>query len=145
MEVDHWINGLPPGGGIMPWIILLALAAAAASPPARAIFRRAGRVADSLAKRPARAVLALAGFSFLISAAISLLVRFPEPAVHDEFSYVLAGDTFARGRLTNPKHPLWEFFETIYVLHDPTYQSKYPPAQGLTLAIGIALFDEPIV
>src|SRR5207237_7470654 len=51
----------------------------------------------------------------------------------------------AHGRLSNQTHPLWEFFETIYVISHPTYQSKYPPAQGMALAMGIVLVSEPIV
>jgi hypothetical protein len=68
----------------------------------------------------------------------------PDPRIHDEFSYLLAADTFAHGKLTNPTPGLAEHFATYHVLLEPTYQSKYPPAQGLALALGSRLFGHAI-
>ena len=60
----------------------------------------------------------------------------PAPAILDEFSYLLAGDTYAHFSLTNPAHAAWQFLEFCHVNMLPTYMSKYPPAQGMALAVG---------
>jgi hypothetical protein len=81
----------------------------------------------------------------MILARIALLpvLPVPEPVYMDEFSYLLAGDTFAHGRAANPAPAHPEFFESPHVLVRPTYASKYPPGQGLVLALGERLAGHP--
>jgi hypothetical protein len=118
-------------------VFVACLAAASLAPPF--IERGIGAIENlgaRFAARRTRAIVAAGVAPILLR--IGLLKWFPPPipGVHDEFSYLLAADTFAHGRLTNPTPPLWVFFETFHVNMQPTYMSKYQPAQGAMLAIG---------
>jgi hypothetical protein len=91
------------------------------------------------------------GWAMLLLAVLPVALRLtllphhpvPVPEVYDEFSHLLAADTLRHFRLANPPHPLWRFFETQFVLQQPTYSSIYPLGQGLVLALGWSLFGHP--
>src|SRR5262245_28015212 len=104
------------------------------------LFRGWWAAFGGLAARRGLMVL-LCGVLTLLGCIAIDLIRGHEvlPEFHDEQAYVLAGDTFAHGRLTSPAHPLARSLDMFHVLQEPTYQARYPPGQGLFLALGMAI------
>jgi hypothetical protein len=110
-------------------LILAVLAAPGAEPAVRAFARRTRWAMAALAMLPIGLRLALLP-----------VAPAPAPRTPDDFSFALAGDTLAHFRLANPPHPMRRFFETNFVLQEPSYSSIYPPGQGMALAFGQLVF-----
>ena len=127
------------------WVLVAGLAIVLAFVPnrpegrlgsVRTAFRR-------LAERRGLAILLCGALPVLLRLALLPVYPIPFPSIHDEFSHLLMADTLAHGRLSNPTHPMWMHFESIHVIQQPTYNSMYPPAHGVFLAVGQVLFGEP--
>jgi hypothetical protein len=96
-----------------------------------------------LAQKRLLAVVSVGFSAVLLRLALLPLFPIPEPVIPDEFSYLLAANTFATGRLTNPTPAMWKHFESIQISMQPTYMSMYFPGQGMILAMGKVLFGHP--
>lgn len=95
---------------------------------------------------PAQRLARHTGWCMLLLAALPIALRLalvpqypiPTPNVSDDFSYLLLADTLRHFRLANPVHPLHQFFETYFVLQQPSYASIFPLGQGFILLLGWA-------
>jgi hypothetical protein len=94
------------------------------------------RVFHALAERKRACFLFFFGAPILLRLLLLPNHPVPTPDIYDEFSHLLLADTLLHGRLANPPHPFHQFFETFFVLQQPTYSSIYPCGIGLALAFG---------
>lgn len=107
-----------------------------------AYFSRIESVFGRLARRKGLSVVVVGFTALLLRLAILPVSPIPRPYIHDDFSFLLAADTFSSGRLTNPTPAMWEHLETVHITMKPTYMSMYFPAQGLVLAAGKVLMGQ---
>ena len=96
-----------------------------------------------LARRKGLAVAIVGCTQVVLRLALLPLMPAPLPFVPDDFSFLLAADTFAHGHLTNATPVMWKFFESIHITMQPSYMSMYFPAQGLIMAFGKIVFGQP--
>ncbi|HXM42160.1 MAG TPA: hypothetical protein VN924_12975 [Bryobacteraceae bacterium] len=99
--------------------------------------------AAKLAQHPIWCILLLAALPVALRLLLLPWHPAPVPDIYDEFSHLLVADTLRHFRLANPAHPFHRFFETFFVLQEPTYSSIYPVGQGIALALGWMIFGTP--
>ena len=92
-------------------------------------------MAQKLAAKTGWCMLLLAGLTMALRLALLSSHPVPTPQGADDYSYLLLGDTLAHFRLANPTHPPHQFFETNFVLQQPSYSSIYPIGPALALAV----------
>jgi hypothetical protein len=105
-------------------------------------FRAGGRAEQwvrRFANRKKLAVATCAALAMFPRAMLLPVMPIPKPQIVDEFSYILGAETLAKGRLTNPVHPLWQHFESFHINMVPTYESQYEPAPSAFMALGLIL------
>ena len=100
-------------------------------------------LARKLALKTGWSMLFLSGLVIVLRLMLLPLHPVPTPIGSDDFAYLLLGDTLAHFRLANVVHPMHQFFETTFVLQQPTYSSIYPLGPAILLALGQIIFGLP--
>jgi hypothetical protein len=65
------------------------------------------------------------------------------PHLHDEFQFLLQTRMLSEGRLWMPGHPLYDFFDTFYVLIQPKYAAQSFPGTAILFVPSIWLHVAP--
>ena len=96
-----------------------------------------------LSQRPYQCALTLFFLPIILRLALLPVSGIPIPSGSDDFGYLLLSDTLAHFRLANPAHPLYPFFEAVFILQQPKYASIYPLGPAFFLALGQLIFRNP--
>src|SRR5450432_398779 len=76
------------------------------------LFSRIEHLFGRLARRKGWAVIAVGASVVVIRLGLLPLLPIPKPFIPDDFSFLLAADTFLHGRLSNPTPAMWVHFES---------------------------------
>lgn len=101
------------------------------------------RFARSFAEKTVWCMLALGTLTVVLRLALLPQAGAPIQSSADDSSYLLLADTLSHFRLANPTHPFYRFFESNFVLQQPSYSSIFPLGQGIVLELGRAIFGHP--